>query len=138
VGRPPTPTALKVLNGSAAHHPERRNGDEPKPRLGAKPPTWLPHNGPARLAWRRLAPMLHRLRVLTEADADALALGCIALAEYLEARTDDGSWRKADAAWKRYLAVLSAFGLTPSSRAKVRAVAVEAKDPTQAWLESSG
>ena len=31
LGRPPKPTALKVLNGSAAHDPGRLNRDEPHP-----------------------------------------------------------------------------------------------------------
>jgi phage terminase small subunit len=73
------------------------------------------------------------MRILTEADAEALALGCLALSEYLASRRDGTAWRKADAAWKRYLAVLSAFGLTPSARAKVSMAEPEAVDPLDAW-----
>jgi phage terminase small subunit len=138
VGRPPSPTALKVLNGSAAHDPQRLSRSEPKPKLGAVPPPWLPATGPARKAWKRLEPVLSGMRVLTEADAEALALGCVALADFLEARADTEGWRRADAAWKRYLAVLSAFGLTPSSRARVSVAVPSVKDATQAWLEGSG
>ena len=32
IGRPPKPTALKVLNGSAAHDPQRINREEPIPQ----------------------------------------------------------------------------------------------------------
>jgi phage terminase small subunit len=138
VGRPPTPTALKLLNGSAAHDRKRLNADEPKPRVGAKSPPFLPRSGPARSAWCRLAPMLSRLRILTEADADALALGCIALAEYLDARNDENGWRRADAAWKRYAAALSWFGLNPSARVRIHAAPVEIRDPLEAWMEGSG
>ena len=33
MGRPPKPTALKVLSGTAAHNPQRINPNEPKPKL---------------------------------------------------------------------------------------------------------
>jgi phage terminase small subunit len=133
MGRPPKPTALKILSGSARHDPQRVNRDEPKPAVGAEPPPFLPRRGPAWAAWERHQPILTRLRVLTEADADALALGCMALAEYLAARRRVDGWRKADAAWKRYLAVLSAFGLTPSARAKVHAAPAAEVDPLAEW-----
>lgn len=138
VGRPPTPTALKVLRGTAQHNPGRINRAEPHPTVGAAPPPWLPRSGPARRAWRRLAPVLTRMRVLTEADAEALALVCMALQEYLEARADAEGWRRADAAAKRYLTGLRAFGLTPADRARIATLPDEEKDPTQAWLEGSG
>jgi phage terminase small subunit len=137
MGRPPTPTALKVLTGTAAHNPQRVNRDEPKPALGATPPPWLPRRGPARAAWDRLSPILLRMRVLTEADAEALGLGCLALAEYLQNRRDPTAWRKGDAAWKRYWAVLAGFGMNPSARAKVSTAAPEAADPFTTWAEAA-
>lgn len=133
MGRPPTPTALKVLSGSARHDPQRVNRDEPKPLVGAEPPPFLPRRGPAWAAWLRHSAVLTRIRVLTEADADALALGCLALAEYLDARKDDESWRRADMAWKRYGAALGWFGLNPSARAKVQARPIENVDPLEQW-----
>lgn len=133
MGRPPKPTALKILTGSARHDPQRINHDEPKPALGARPPAFLPRTGPARAAWRRLAPVLTRTRVLTEADADALALACLALAEYLEAREDGAGWRRADAAWKRYGAALGWFGLNPSARARIHVAVETTADPIAEW-----
>jgi phage terminase small subunit len=134
-GRPPTPTAIRVLNGSAAHDPQRTNHEEPKPRIGASPPPFLPRSGPARSAWKRHAAVLERLRVLTEADADALAVGCIALAEAVAAQSSDDGWRRADMAWRRYFTVLTAFGLTPSSRVRIHAIAPEAPaDPMEQWM----
>ena len=133
-GRPPTPTALKVLTGSAAHHPERINRDEPKPRIGAEPPPFLPRRGPAWAAWQRHSAVLERLRVLTEADADVLAVGCIALADAIAASKAD-NWRRASDGWKRYVAVMVQFGLTPSSRVRVHAVAPEVTaDPFDEWM----
>jgi phage terminase small subunit len=133
VGRPPTPTALKLLNGSARHDPQRVNRDEPKPAVGASPPPFLPRRGPAWSAWKRHVAVLTRTRVLTEADADALAIGCLALAEYLSARNAEDGWRRADGAWKRYAAALGWFGLNPSSRAKIRAAPEETVDPLEQW-----
>ena len=133
MGRPPTPTALKLLNGSAKHDPQRINKAEPKPAVGAEPPPFLPRRGPAWTAWQRHASVLTRTRVLTEADADALALGCLALAEYLDARKDQDGWRRADAAWKRYGAALGWFGLNPSARTRIHAAPAEERDPLAEW-----
>lgn len=131
------PTALKILQGTDAHHPERRNPAEPHPAVGAKPPPWLPRNGPARSAWRRLAPVLTATRVLTVADAEALALACLALADFLEARADANGWRRADAAWERYSGMLVQFGMTPSSRVRVSAVPAVERDPLAEWMASA-
>jgi phage terminase small subunit len=128
---PPKPTALKVLQGTT--RADRANPAEPKPAVGAAPPPWLPRYGPARAAWRRLAPILTQMRVLTTADAEALGLACMALAEFLEAQSDASSWRRGDAAWKRYLAVLRDFGMTPSARTRVTAAPEEEADPLEAW-----
>jgi phage terminase small subunit len=106
------------------------------PAVGAGPPPWLPPDGPAREAWDRLAPVLTATRVLTVADADALALGCMALRDYLAALDDPTGWRRADSAWKRALTALSSFGLTPSSRPKVSALPVAEVDPLDAWMAS--
>lgn len=133
MGRPPTPTALKVLTGAAAHNPQRINRDEPKPTVGAKPPPFLPRRGAAWSAWKRHSEVLTRTRVLTEADADALALGCLALAEYLSFRGDGTSWRRADSAAKRYRSMLMDFGLTPSSRVRIHAEPITEADPLEAW-----
>ena len=121
---PPKPTALKVLNGSAATNPGRLNRDEPLPdplTAAPEPPAYLPLVGRARKAWDDLAAQAVKLRVLTDADLAALALTCRAFAEYEAARRDDMAWRRADAAWKRVMAGLGRFGLTPSDRTRVHA-----------------
>ena len=133
MGRPPTPTALKLLTGAARHDPQRVNRDEPKPKVGAAPPPFLPRRGPAWSAWKRHAAVLERIRVLTEADADALALGCMALAEYIDAQKDEDGWRRAADAWKRYGAALGWFGLNPSARTRIHAEPAIEADPLEAW-----
>ena len=127
----PKPTALKVMEGT--YRRDRARAAEPSPAVGATPPPWLPRSGPARRAWRRLAPVLTRTRVLTEADAEALAVVCMALAEALEAQADPVGWRRADAAWKRYAAGLATFGMNPSARTRVGAVPVPEQDPFAEW-----
>jgi phage terminase small subunit len=132
VGRPRKPTALKVLHGT--DRADRANPSEPRPALGAEPPPWLPETGVAREAWDRLAAVLTEMKVLTVADAEALALACVALADYLDAPSDADNWRRADAAWKRYLYGLRDFGLTPASRSKVSAAPAGESDPLEKWV----
>ncbi len=83
-GRPPKPTALKMLHGNPGRRP--LNDKEPKPARGERPPaapSWL--DTAARNVWRRLAPELHRLGLLTGLDRDLLALYCVELADYIRA-----------------------------------------------------
>ena len=53
LGRPPKPTALKILNGSAEHHPERRNRDEPIPQgpPSCRPISPRPSRRPGSTSW---------------------------------------------------------------------------------------
>jgi P27 family predicted phage terminase small subunit len=139
-GRPPKPTTLKVLHGT--DRPDRVNANEPKPSAdGVKAPSWV--KGKARTQWKKIAPMLQDMGVLTVADETALGLLCDALAEYIEAQemlrklgrsyaviTEAGSemWRPrpevsmAQDAWRRVNNMLGQFGMTPSSRAKLSAI----------------
>src|SRR5215204_4108204 len=83
-GRPRKPTALHRLHGTA--RPDRMNAAEPMPPIlgDVQPPAWL--KGRSLRAWRDLAPRLRAMRVLTEADRDALALLCDAYGELVECR----------------------------------------------------
>jgi P27 family predicted phage terminase small subunit len=97
--------------------------------------------------WRELAPLLTRMRVLTKADRQALALLCDALAEYRAARAvveaqgatftvETMSGRVVRArpevaiasdAHRRARLMLAEFGLTPAGRRRVEALP---SDPT--------
>lgn len=73
-GRPPKPTALKALEGTA--RPDRANPDEPAPPLlevGAQPPAWL-RDRRARAYWRELVPILSDARMLAMTDTTALVI----------------------------------------------------------------
>ncbi len=124
MSNPRKPTALKILNGSAAHDPQRVNRDEPKAAALTDipaPPAYTPLVGRARKAWDDLAARAIALGVLTDADLPALASVCRDFAEYENARRDGEAWRRADAAKRRYDAGLRSFGLTPSDRSRVHA-----------------
>ena len=72
-GPPPQPTSLRVLYGNPGKRPI--NGREPQPRTKRPQcPDYL--DDAARQEWRRLVPILSRMRVLTEADGIALGSLC--------------------------------------------------------------
>lgn len=119
------------MQGTARKNPQRLNREEPPAQGDVVAPDWLPKRGHARRAFERLIPILQRMRVLSEGDAEALATGCMALEEYLTTR--ESSWRRGDSAARRYMAMLVQFGLTPSARTKVHAHAPEKADPLQEW-----
>lgn len=139
-GRPPLPTHLKVLRGTLRG--DRVNRLEPRPRLGVPPPTQELSDA-VRPIRQRLARILTKLRVGSEADGLAVDLVAMAVAECFHltrriersgmsyrTRTASGStmYRQrpevplAADAWRRALAGLVQLGLTPSSRTRVAAV----------------
>ena len=143
-GRKPTPTALRVLRGNPRKRPVNAREPKPAPLAAIDPPTWL--DGDAQAEWRRLAPLLSRLGVLTETDADALAAYCEAWTTWKQATQKmrrDGLVveGKGGAFVSPYVkiahqslalmrAFLTEFGMTPSSRARIH-TATEA--PTSRW-----
>jgi P27 family predicted phage terminase small subunit len=161
-GPPPTPTSIRLLRGNPSGR--ALNKDEPIPPEGvAKPPDWL--TGRSKELWTRIAPILTRMKVLTSADPDALALLCDAYAEYLGARDvvrGEGATYEsrqfqmdeagntvekvmirprpevamAQDAWKRVRQMMQEFGLTPSSRSRIEVPgATEEADPFVAWRQ---
>jgi len=157
-GRPPKPTILKVIAGTA--RPSRINAAEPRPApAGPDAPDSL--SDCARKHWDRLSAMLSAMRLLTQADGEALAALCEALKDGETARASlalpavDGSGRKLCAAGaltyvtegkagpmirprpelaiiadadRRVAMWLSRFGLTPADRARVRVSEPRAED----------
>ena len=88
---------------------------------------WL--DGIALELWNELEPILSAARVLTIADRTALALLCD---DYQRVRTDPDDFKARD----RVRRMLCEFGLTPSSRSRIR-VEPEKKavDPLDEFLE---
>jgi P27 family predicted phage terminase small subunit len=81
-GKPPLPTPLRVLDGSASPDDVER---QPKPESKALPrkPAWLVGEG-AKL-WAKLARSLHRKGLLDQWNADLFAVWCNEVGDYVEA-----------------------------------------------------
>jgi P27 family predicted phage terminase small subunit len=148
-GRKPVPTALKLLRGNPGRRPiEADLEPQPEPVL----PTCPRQLGTvAKREWRRIAPELHKLGLLTRIDRAALAAYCATYQQFIEAEVairtaapdcDVRSVMRIQAAaltlMHRYLVE---FGMTPASRSRVRVadIAAAAKVPEdEAFLANRG
>lgn len=134
-GPKPKPTPLKILEG---YKPYQINKDEPViPVALLEAPDWLDTYGLEH--WQELAPMLARAGLLTEGDRPALAQMCDDFSTIRksidgpdEIAGDFDRMRSlmtsADKARDRYRRMLIEFGLTPSSRSRIKAPAEKPKD----------
>lgn len=147
-GPKPQPTTLKVLHGNPGKRP--LNDAEPQPRA-CLPPCPGHLTGLARAQWNILGEMLYRNRVMTEQDAICLELLCLSYVEHVEAaekvakggpvwiRQAESAkelpkfvyspyWAVQGRAFKKLLALLREFGMTPSSRSAIKTVGGEKED----------
>lgn len=142
-GRKAEPSALKLLRGLPGKRALPADEPKPSPLSDAQPPDWL--DDEAKIEWRRLAPILERLGVLTETDTGALTTYCEAWATWKGAtqkirqfgmviKGKDGDLpivspyvKIAEKAFAQVKGMLIEFGMTPSSRTKVHAVKPEQK-----------
>lgn len=133
-GRKPKPTGIKELEGN----PGKRalNKQEPKPENAI--PICPPHlNGSARTEWKRITHELHALKIISRIDRAALVAYCQAWGDYVKACnklkkegeviiSDKGGmyqnpWVSIKNRSMDQLVKISAeFGMTPSSRARVK------------------
>lgn len=153
-GRKPIPAVLQRLRGDPRHLrgklPTADMDPESAPKV-PRPPAWL--LGEARKEWFNIAPKLHAAGLLTNLDLRALAGYCVNFAQWLEAveairqsgtvikggKNKDIPMispyvriaREAHLAWTR---ALVEFGMTPSSRGRVKISKPEAKDPFELFL----
>lgn len=124
-GRPPTPTALKILRGNPGRHP--LNDREPKPPLGAEIPPFVKGN-PAYVAeWKRHSARLLRLNVLTEIDDDALGALCVLSVKFREMVGADAAASALSGVSRELRALWSRFGMTPADRARIKTEKPEEK-----------
>jgi phage terminase small subunit len=122
-GRPPKPTALKLLEGTRA---DRINRNEPAMPPGSiEPPDWLDET--ARGHWTELAPILQSAGLLTVGDRQTFALLCESFSRFRSNPEND----KARDLYRR-LSV--EFGLTPSSRSRLKSSAEPARDALTEFL----
>jgi len=158
-GRRPLPTAVKKLRGNAGKR--KLNDAEPKPKPGdPEMPEGL--SAAAAAEWRSIAPELRQLGVLTKIDGKALAAYCHAFARWMEAEVEirrlgivvmepifNGErflgckYKKnpavtiSETAQKIMKAFLVEFGMTPSSRSRVRIEKPTEADPMDEFLKQS-
>ena len=151
-GAKPKPTRLKALEGTLRS--DRRNPNEPDTRPAI--PRCPEHLGPeAKREWRRLAPQLARLGLLSKIDREALALFCQAWARWVEAeealkrygvmvKSPNGFPMQspylavANKAMEQMRALLAEFGMSPSSRTRVHATPqIDEDDPMEQLLRES-
>lgn len=132
-GRKPKPTELKRLQGNPGGR--ALNKHEPKPALEA--PTAPSHlDAGAKREWRRIVPLLVKLRLLSKIDRAALAIYCQAVSRMEMAQkkiAEEGEVTTAPSGYpvqSPYLAIYNKaaeqvvkiaaeFGLTPSSRSRI-------------------
>ena len=132
-GRKPKPTALKILEGNPGKRPLNENEPIP-PKGNIKCPSWLEPE--AKKEWKRLAPSLEAMGVLTQVDLTAFAGYCQAYARWREAEeflTQHGSIFKTPSGYVQQVpqvsiaqqnlkimqSFCSEFGLTPATRARI-------------------
>jgi P27 family predicted phage terminase small subunit len=152
-GRKPTPTMLKVLSGNPGKRP--LNEREPNAPQGVPtPPEWL--DDEAKAEWERVSIDLAEMGLLSQADRPALAAYCVAWSRWVDAEAqvkkygtvvkspDKGFPMKspylsiADQALETMRKLMVEFGLTPSSRSRIRVPAGgDEADELDRFLEAS-
>jgi P27 family predicted phage terminase small subunit len=95
MARHPHPTYLKVLRGNPGHRPLPEREPEPTQSDAVpEPPPWIEGEGAAE--WRRVAPELHRLRLVTPVDLSVLEAYCLAYGHWRDAEEALARMRKND------------------------------------------
>ena len=142
MGRKSLPTALKVLAGN----PGKRalNHDEPQLATGiGEPPAWLDEEG--RAEWWRIVPDLEEAGVTTRVEATMLATYCQAVSRMIASEAiiareglvtigQRGPMKHPAVTIARESALViakigSEFGITPSSRSKIKAAPKQQGNP---------
>lgn len=136
-GRRPKPTALKILDGNPGKRPiDDEREAKPKPVRYEAAPTHLDDEG--KREWRRMIKKLAPLGLYTEIDRPALTAYCVAWSRHVEAETklrEKGMvvdspngypmvspyMALANKAWAQMVRILAEFGMSPSSRTRVKA-----------------
>ena len=153
-GKRPTPTNLKILRGNPGKRALPK--DEPMPEaVCPDPPEVL--CPAAKKHWRVIVKQLYDANVMTTLDQDALMLLCSAYARWVEAgkalqkegviikqksHNGETEYLKANPwlmiqqkAFDQMKAMLTEFGMTPSSRTRVKTVGKQSVD-SDGWNDA--
>lgn len=142
MARPIKPSNLKLVEGNRGKRALAKQEPDPVYLDDLAPPTWL--SAAAATVWCELAPRLRSQRLLTVVDIDALAMGCVALAQFRAAHghLDEtlvkpskpgdaltgaeprgehlNPWLVVQSmAFKQAMTVLREFGMSPSARTRI-------------------
>ncbi len=152
-GRRPQPTALTILKGNPGGRPLPANEPKAPPHLPAAPAYLC---DVAKAEWRKTGKRLAAMGIMTDIDTSALAAYCQAFARWVDAEehlNKDGVLCQvtgkdgvqlfnqspylsiANKALEQMGKLLVEFGMTPSSRSRVKAVPVGEVDPFESYLE---
>jgi P27 family predicted phage terminase small subunit len=146
-GAKPKPTHLKLLRGNPGKRALPK--DEPQPDHGADMPEWLSPEAAAH--WPVVAKQLESAGVLTNMDGIALALYCESFARWRHAQEQIAQFGPvvktpqgfpvqspflsiANKSWEQMTKLLIEFGMTPSSRTRVK-VAKKPDDGNEKFKE---
>ncbi len=147
-GRKPLPTNLHVLHGNPSKKKNLGENEPKPPPIAPKCPQWL--HADAKKEWKRIAPQLEKLGLLTQIDMAALAGYCESWAQYKKSvefihkhgdvypiKDDEGRVKYlqqvpqvsiANKALQQVKAFCAEFGLTPSARARIQVPGLEDKE----------
>ncbi|PRC93077.1 putative phage terminase, small subunit, P27 family [Solimicrobium silvestre] len=133
-GRPPKPTALKIVGGNAGKRGMNKQEPDPTYLQDLTAPEWLPNR--AKIIWNELAPHLSAAKLLTNVDIELLSQGCVAIANFrlsTEKSGEDlvkgGGFEKGESlnpwmivqsmSFKQAMAVFQQFGMSPAARTRI-------------------
>jgi P27 family predicted phage terminase small subunit len=134
-GRRPKPNHLKLVTGNPGKRPIPKDNVEPPPRSRPlSPPPEV--RGTARNEWKRLAPVVHRLGLLSDLDRGPFAAYCISYGRWRDAeealqredlviKTSTGAVIQnpllgiSNRAMREMMRYAVEFGFTPSARSRV-------------------
>lgn len=148
-GRKPLPTAVKELRGN----PGKRalNKSEPRPKAALpRAPRFL--DPIAKVEWRRVGRELFEVGLLTRVDRAALAAYCQTYSRWVQAEkeiVDDGLTVRgaqgqvvknpvvtiAEKALEQMKVYAIEFGMTPSSRSRIKLPDQKEDDPFESWVK---
>lgn len=135
-GPAPKPTAIRIYEGNPSRRPLNTREPRPEPKM-PRCPAYL--DAEAKREWKRLAPLLLKMGVLTEADYHSLGNLCQAYSTMVKAQTkltETGLLLRTPSGYVQQSPLLSIvtssvetitklsreFGMTPASRTRVASI----------------
>jgi P27 family predicted phage terminase small subunit len=152
-GPPPTPTAVRQLQGNPGRRP--LNAAEPStPPLSVNPPEWMDDDADLKEFYFAVGNIVRAMNVAQESDGPALEMLSMCLAQARDAyrvvqrngSTQFGQGGEQVSAHfkvmtqmiRQAMAIMKEFGMTPASRSRVKAMAMPEKKSKLAAFMGDG